>query len=81
VVSTTANTGTYYFKHGKDFVNAAENMIKCNIKINEEFYLAPSYNQMIIDGKKVLPYFTNEFIGLGTPADLEKYLKSCNCTI
>jgi NDP-sugar pyrophosphorylase family protein len=75
IISNIANTGTYWFKHGKDFVDAAERMIQRNDRTKGEFYVAPVYNYMIADGKKILPYFTNQFVGLGTPEDLEKYLK------
>ena len=74
VVSNFANTGTYYFKYGQDFVDAAERMITNNIRVNGEFYIAPTYNQLVLENKKVMPYFVNGMIALGTPSDLTKYL-------
>ncbi len=75
VISDHATVGIYYFKHGKDFVSAAENMIRKNDRVNGEFYVCPVYNYLILEDKKVIPYFINQMYGLGTPEDLEKYLK------
>jgi dTDP-glucose pyrophosphorylase len=76
VVSNFANTGTYYFRRGRDFVEAAERMISNNVRVNNEFYIAPCYNQLIIDGKKIMPYFVNQMVPLGTPVDLKTYVNS-----
>jgi len=40
---------------------------------NGEFYVAPSYNYLIKDGKKILPFFYNLHFPIGTPEDLEFY--------
>jgi len=39
-------------------------------------YLAPSYNYAIADGAKITPYEVEAMYGLGTPEDLQQYLKS-----
>jgi NDP-sugar pyrophosphorylase family protein len=73
-LSRNANIGIYYFKHGRDFVWAAEEMIEENDRTNNEFYIAPVYNYLIRRGKKILlsrPRFVH---GLGTPKDVEKFL-------
>lgn len=74
-ISNIATVGIYYFKHGRYFVNAVEEMIKKNLTVNNEFYVAPSYNEMIAKGMKILPYPIAEMRGLGTPEDLQKYTK------
>ena len=76
VISNFANTGTYFFKTGSEFVQSAHEMIDSNIMVNNEFYVAPIYNQMIVKNKKVLPFLVNEMVGLGTPEDLEAYIAS-----
>ena len=62
-------------RRGRDFVAAADRMIQKNIRVNNEFYIAPTYNEMIADGKTLLPYPIAEMKGLGTPEDLERFLK------
>lgn len=80
VISSEATVGIYNFKHGKDFVRAAHNMIDKNIRVNHEFYVAPVYNELILEGKKITFYnigsVGQEMYGLGTPDDLRKY---CEC--
>ena len=70
VISDLANTGTYYFKRGKDFVRAAETMIQRNDRTMGEFYTLPTYSYLIADGFKIKPYLVNEHVALGTPNDL-----------
>lgn len=77
VVSDEATTGIYNFKSGCDFVRAAETMIREGLRVNGEFYVAPTYNQLIREGCKV-GYFNvgsegDGMYGLGTPADLDKF--------
>lgn len=73
-ISTAASTGLYYYKHGKDFVRGAQQMISKNIRTNNEFYVCPVFNELILDHKKIYNYPIAEMCGLGTPEDLEKYL-------
>lgn len=79
VVSNEATVGIYNYKHGKDFVTAAKQMIKNNFRVNNEFYVAPAYNEMVKSGKKLTTYnIGSEFdgmYGLGIPEDLEKFKK------
>lgn len=74
-VSNIATCGIYWYRKGSDFVKAAENMIAKNLRVNNEFYIAPVYNEMIADGMSIIPFFVNKMNGVGTPEDLEKYLK------
>ena len=74
-ISDFANVGVYYYSKGSHFISAAENMIEKNIRTNGEFYIAETYNQLILSNKKIVPYLTNNFYGLGTPEDLDIYLK------
>ena len=74
-ISTNATVGYYYWKHGSDFVKYAEKMIGKNIRVNNEFYVCPVYNQAIEDGKIVRISQAKAMWGLGTPEDLDYYLK------
>lgn len=77
VVSNEATVGIYNYKKGSYFVEAAEEMIAKNLKVNNEFYVAPAYNQMIKKGCRVGIYNVgldgNGMYGLGIPTDLKKF--------
>ncbi len=76
VISKNATVGVYYWKHGSDYVNSAEKMIKKNIRVNNEFYVCPVYNEFIELGKKVKIHNVDEMWGLGTPQDLQNFIQS-----
>lgn len=77
VISDEATVGIYNFKHGCDFVCAAEDMISENQRVNGEFYVAPAYNKLIENGKRVGIYNVGcegaGMYGLGIPSDLEHF--------
>lgn len=76
VISNQATVGIYNYKHGSDFVKYAHQMIEKNIRVNNEFYVAPVYNEMIEAGKKlVFCDVGNKMYGLGIPEDLRSFLK------
>tara|TARA_B100000678_G_scaffold21335_1_gene16397 strand:+ start:103 stop:816 length:714 start_codon:yes stop_codon:yes gene_type:complete len=75
-ISNIATAGIYYYKHGKTFVEAVEQMITKNIRTNNEFYIAPAYNEIIQNGGKVFHYPVAEMYGLGTPEDLQYFLQN-----
>ena len=75
-ISTNATVGYYYWKHGSDFVKYAEEMIRKNIRVNNEFYVCPVYNQAIKDGKIIRTSQAKAMWGLGTPEDLDYYVKN-----
>ena len=77
VISDHATVGIYYFKHGSDFVSAAQAMIQKNIRHNGEFYIAPAFNELILGGKNIFikEIASNKMHGLGTPEDLNAFLK------
>jgi hypothetical protein len=77
VISEFATAGIYLYKKGSDFVNAAIDMIARNDRVNEEFYTCPTYNYAIKNGLKIGIYNIDfsQMHGIGTPEDLEKYLK------
>lgn len=74
-ISDNATVGFYYWKRGSDFVKYAEQMISKNIRTNNEFYVCPVFNEAIEDGKRIMAYSVEEMWGLGTPEDLELYLR------
>ena len=75
-ISDNATVGYYFWKHGSDFVKYAEQMIEKNIRVNNEFYVCPVFNQAIEDGKEIRAFNVEGMWGLGTPEDLDYYLKN-----
>ena len=74
VVSNEATVGIYNFARGREFVAGAETMIASNLRVNGEFYVAPVYNELILQGKRIAVYNIggeqSQMHGLGTPEDL-----------
>lgn len=75
-ISNIATVGIYYWKKGSDFVHFANDMIQKNIRVNNEFYICPVFNQAIENYKKVTSFDVKSMWGLGTPEDLEYFLKN-----
>lgn len=76
LISNKATVGIYYFKSGKKFVEAAHSMIHKNIRTNNEFYVCPVYNEMILNDENIGIYNIEvaQMHGLGTPEDLNEFL-------
>ena len=74
VISNSATVGIYYWRHGSDYVKYAEQMIAKNIRVNNEFYVCPVFNEAIGDGKKVRVKNIEQMWGIGTPEDLNYFL-------
>lgn len=77
VISNEATVGIYNFRHGSDFVAAAERMIESDLRVNGEFYVAPAYNQLIADGRRISYVNVGAegagMYGIGIPADLRLF--------
>jgi HAD superfamily hydrolase (TIGR01509 family) len=74
-ISDIATVGFYYWKHGSDYVKYAEQMIDKNIRVNNEFYVCPVFNEAIKDNKIIKHYTIKKMWGLGTPEDLNHFLE------
>ena len=83
IISDKATVGIYNFKRGSDFVNAADAMIANNLRVNNEFYVAPTYNQLISNGKTIEIFNIGKegagMYGLGIPSDLNYFLSHPAC--
>ena len=75
-ISDIATVGYYYWKKGSDFVKYAEGMINKDIRVNNEFYVCPVFNQAIADNKEIRTFDIPKMWGLGTPEDLKYYLEN-----
>jgi len=75
-ISNIATVGFYWWKQGSDFVKYAEEMIDKNIRVNNEFYVCPVFNEAIKSGKEIRTFNVEKMWGLGTPEDLKYYLEN-----
>lgn len=77
-ISNHATVGIYFYRQGKMFFEAAGEMIEKNIRVNNEFYVCPVYNEMILKGCKIgiFEIGHSKMYGMGTPEDLEKFEKT-----
>ena len=74
VISKEANVGLYHFGSGKLFLKYADEVIKGNMLVKNEFYIAPMYNLMIRDGLKITAANTEKMHVLGTPHQFEFFV-------
>lgn len=75
-ISNIATTGIYYWKKGSDYVKYAEQMIAKDVRVNNEFYVCPVFNEAIADDKKIKIFPTEKMWGIGTPEDLDTFLRN-----
>ena len=74
-ISDIATVGVYYWKKGSDYVKYADQMIEKNLRVNNEFYVCPVFNEAIQDYKEIRTFEITKMWGLGTPEDLNTYLR------
>jgi NDP-sugar pyrophosphorylase family protein len=79
-VSDEATVGVYGWRTAQDATDSILEMKKADFKVNGEFYVAPSYTFLITKGGEVATYnvgnVEEDVHGLGTPEDLEIFLKN-----
>lgn len=77
VISNHSLNGIHFWNQGKDFVDSSERMIRNNVRVNNEFYIAETYNEMIKENKLIDIYEIElkEHWAIGTPEDLKRYLE------
>lgn len=74
-ISNRATCGVYYFARGNDYMKYARQMIKKNITFNNEYYVCPTYNELIADGLKIRQFPVERMWSFSTPEDLQVYLQ------
>lgn len=73
-ISPWATAGLYLWKTAQSFVDCAETMMQDEKKrVNGEWYVAPTFNELIQRGGNVLVYPDIIMWGTGTPEDLEEF--------
>ena len=77
-ISDLATVGIYYFSKGSDYVRSAIKLIINNDRVNNEFYVAPTYNYLNKSNPKTIGVYQinkHQMHGLGTPEDLEAFIQ------
>ncbi|WP_081687030.1 glycosyltransferase family 2 protein [Chitinilyticum litopenaei] len=74
-ISRNAIAGLYYFKNGRDFVKASMNTIFKNASVNDSYYIAPTINELILDGKRTYatPIKNEHYFTFYTPQKIQDY--------
>ncbi len=74
-ISRNAIAGFYYFKNGFQYTDAAKEMIKKNDSYENEFYISPVINQMILKGLSVksLNIENHNYHTFYTPQKIKEY--------
>ena len=77
-ISKHATAGVYFWRKGSDYVKYAEQMIEKNIRVNNEFYVCPVFNEAIQDNKKfrIFEIEKDGMWGMGTPEDLNYFIEN-----
>ena len=73
-ISDNALAGAFYWRQGIKFVEYTNQMISQNIRYNNEFYIAPVYNQAIASNKIIKNYTISNMKSMGTPEELKSFL-------
>lgn len=77
-----ANVGFYWWKTGYLYLNAAASMIEKNIRVNNEFYIAKIYCELLRECRiSNYEIFYEEMFPMGTPVDLLESAKKKNWII
>ena len=78
-ISSEATVGVYAWSTAQLFEDSLTDMIKRNLRVNNEFYVAPTYNWLINEGVEVrtlnIGPVSDSVFGLGTVEDLELFLE------
>jgi len=72
-VNDHAIVGTFYFRKGRYFKEAARALIRKDRRVNNEFYVDELMNELIEAGMKVAVFEIDKYVCWGTPDDLKAY--------
>jgi len=74
-ISDIALAGLHYFRNGSDFTKFADDVIKKNIKVKNEFYLSLIYNIYAEHRQKVITFPIRKMWPLGDPEEIKQFKK------
>ncbi len=74
-LSKHAIAGFYYFKKGRDYVDAAKRVILKDNRVDDHFYISSSINEMVLMGKRIGSYEISkkEYHSFYSPEKIREY--------
>lgn len=74
-ISQSATAGIFWFAKTSEFVEAAKNLIRKNATADGKFYVAPSYNELVLKHKRigVYPIDNDVYYPLKTEHQMQKF--------
>ncbi|HEY2883241.1 MAG TPA: NTP transferase domain-containing protein [Pirellulales bacterium] len=66
-------SGFFWFRSAREMSAAIDQMVAENRRVNNEFYMDVTPNVLIGQGRRVVNFAVEKYIGWGTPHDLEDY--------
>lgn len=75
-ISDMATAGCYYYKEGRNFVDAAFNIIRKNVCYKDNYYVCSTYNELILKQLLIGVYEIGkqDYISFATPQMYENYI-------
>lgn len=74
VVSREATAGWYWWRESRLFFDAARDMVTKGEAVNGEYYVAPCYNRLIMNGMRVASQLVNARVwGLDSPGLVKEF--------
>lgn len=52
-ISNNATVGIFWYAKTSDFVNGAKNLIRKDAKVDDKFFLAPVFNELVLQHKRI----------------------------
>ena len=77
-ISRYATAGVYYFRRAKDFISGAKRMIKKEIKIHDQYFVCPVYNELIAKKMRIRKYDIDKIWSFSVPEDLDYFINNYN---
>ncbi|MBK24134.1 MAG: hypothetical protein CME70_09055 [Halobacteriovorax sp.] len=75
VISDRAIIGAYFFGSTSRFLNLAKGAISNEVPNVGEYYISPLYNKILELGQKVFCFEAASYSSLGTPEEIQEFLK------
>ena len=74
-ISYSATTGIFWFARTSEFVESAKNLIRKNASVDGKFYMAPTYNELILTQKQIgiYPISNSHYHPLKTERQMHKF--------